>query len=146
MIQKIEYEIQRTPEDYMLDTAPHSLRAVSPEDLKELIDARQIGPVYIHISEQQKEVEDIQNKYGKRPVNWLMDNVPVDSRWCLVHATHMIPEETFKLAETGAVAGLCPVTEANLGDGIFNGSEYVSSGGNMESVQLQTFVSLSLKN
>ena len=109
--------------------APHSLRAVSPEALKEILDSRQLGPVHIHISEQQKEVDDIQNKYGKRPVNWLIDNVPVDSRWCLVHATHMIPEETVKLAETGAVAGLCPITEANLGDGIFDGYEYVSSGG-----------------
>jgi len=129
LLEQIENEIQRAPEDYMLGMAPHSLRAVSPEALKEILDSRQLGPVHIHISEQQKEVEDIQNKYGKRPVNWLMDNVPVDSRWCLVHATHMTPEETFKLAKSGAVAGLCPVTEANLGDGIFNGSEYVSSRG-----------------
>ena len=129
VLEQIENEIQRAPEDYLLGMAPHSLRAVSPEALKEILDSRQIGPVHIHIAEQQKEVEDIQNKYGKRPVIWLMDNVPVDSRWCLVHATHMIPEETVKLAKSGAVAGLCPITEANLGDGIFAGSDYVSSGG-----------------
>jgi len=128
-LEQIENEIQRAPEDFLLGMAPHSLRAVTPEALKEILDSRQLGPVHIHISEQQKEVEDIQNKYGKRPVNWLMDNVLVDSRWCLVHATHMIKEETVKLAKTGAVAGLCPVTEANLGDGIFNGPEYISSGG-----------------
>ena len=129
VLEQIENEIQRAPEDYLFGMAPHSLRAVSQEALKEILDSRQHGPVHIHISEQQKEVEDIQNKYGKRPVNLLMDSVTVDSRWCLVHATHMIPEETVKLANSGAVAGLCPVTEANLGDGIFNGSEYISSGG-----------------
>ena len=129
VLEQIENEIQKAPEDYLLGMAPHSLRAVSQDALKEILDSRQFGPVHIHIAEQQKEVEDIQNNYGKRPVNWLLDNVPVDSRWCLVHATHMLPEETVKLAKSGAVAGLCPVTEANLGDGIFDGSEYVSSGG-----------------
>ena len=129
LLEQINNEIQRAPEDYMLGMAPHSLRAVSQEALKDILDTRQFGPVHIHISEQQKEVEDIQNNYGKRPVNWLLDNVDVDSRWCLVHATHMLPEETSKLAQSGAVAGLCPITEANLGDGIFDGSEYVTYGG-----------------
>ncbi len=129
LLEQIEKEFQRAPEDYMLGIAPHSLRAVSPKSLKEILDARIFGPVHIHISEQQKEVEDIQKKYGKRPVDWLLENAPVDKRWCLIHATHMLPEEILKLAETGAVVGLCPVTEANLGDGIFKGSEYVSIGG-----------------
>ena len=129
ILEQIENEIQTAPEDYMFGMAPHSLRAVSPEALKEILDSRQCEPVHIHISEQQKEVEDIQNNYGKRPVNWLIDNVNVDSRWCLVHATHMLPEEIEKLANSGAVAGLCPITEANLGDGIFDGFEYISSGG-----------------
>ena len=129
ILEQIENEIQTAPEDYMFGMAPHSLRAVSPEALKEILDSRQCEPVHIHISEQQKEVEDIQNNYGKRPVNWLIDNVNVDSRWCLVHATHMLPEEIDKLANSGAVAGLCPITEANLGDGIFDGFEYISSGG-----------------
>ena len=129
ILEQIENEIQKAPEDYMFGMAPHSLRAVSPEALKEILESRQLGPVHIHISEQQKEVEDIQNNYGKRPVNWLIDNVNVDSRWCLVHATHMLPEEIEKLANSGAVAGLCPITEANLGDGIFDGFEYISSGG-----------------
>ena len=129
VLEQIENEIQRAPDDYMLGLAPHSLRAVSPEALKEMLDSRQHGPDHIHISEQQKEVGDIQKNYGKRPVNLLMDTVPVDSRWCLFHTTHMIPEETDKLADSGAVAGLCPLTEANLGDGIFDGSKFVSSGG-----------------
>ena len=106
ILEQIQNEIQTAPEDYMFGMAPHSLRAVSPEALKEILDSRQCEPVHIHISEQQKEVEDIKNKYGKRPVSWLMDNVPVDSRWCLVHATHMIPEETVKLAKSNAVVGL----------------------------------------
>ncbi len=129
LLEQIENEIQRAPDDYMLGIAPHSLRAVSKESLKEILDSRQFGPVHIHISEQQKEVEDFKDKFGKRPVNWLIDNAPVDQRWCLIHATHMSNEETVKLAESGAVAGLCPVTEANLGDGTFNGYEYVSYGG-----------------
>ena len=122
-------EIQTAPKDYMFGMAPHSLRTVSPKALREILDSRQLEPVHIHISEQQKEVEDFQNNYSTRPVNWLIDNVNVDSRWCLVHSTHMHPEEIDKLAKSGAVAGLCPVTEANLGDGIFNGSKYISSGG-----------------
>ena len=129
LLEQIENGIKRAPDDYMLGIAPHSLRAVSTESLNEILDSRQFGPVHIHISEQQKEVEDFEDKFGKRPVNWLMDNASVDQRWCLVHATHMSNEETLKLAESGAVAGLCPLTEANLGDGTFNGSEYVSYGG-----------------
>ena len=129
LLEQIENGIKRAPDDYMLGIAPHSLRAVSTESLNEILDSRQFGPVHIHISEQQKEVEDFEDKFGKRPVNWLMDNASVDQRWCLVHATHMSNEETLKLAESGAVAGLCPVTEANLGDGTFNGFEYVSYGG-----------------
>ena len=129
LLEQIENGIKRAPDDYMLGIAPHSLRAVSTESLNEILDSRQFGPVHIHISEQQKEVEDFEDKFGKRPVNWLMDNASVDQRWCLVHATHMSNEETIKLAESGAVAGLCPLTEANLGDGTFNGFEYVSYGG-----------------
>ena len=129
LLEQIESEMQWVPEDYMLGIAPHSLRAVSPDNMNEILSSRQFGPVHIHISEQKREVEDFENKYGKRPVNWLMDNASVDQRWCLVHATHMITEETLKLVESGAVAGLCPVTEANLGDGTFNGYEYVSNGG-----------------
>ena len=129
LLEQIEKEIKTAPKDYRLGIAPHSLRAVTPESLKEILDTRYFVPVHIHISEQKKEVEDFQYKYGNRPVNWILDNVPVDSHWCLVHATHMLPEETTKLANSGAVAGLCPITEANLGDGIFDGSQYVSSGG-----------------
>ncbi|HEY2925695.1 formimidoylglutamate deiminase [Piscinibacter sp.] len=113
--------------------APHSLRAVPPAALNEVvqglhaIDAR--APVHIHIAEQQREVDDCVAWSGQRPVQWLLANARVDARWCLVHATHMSDDESRALAASGAVAGLCPSTEANLGDGVFDASAYVGAGG-----------------
>lgn len=100
--------------------ALHSLRAVPPQALNAVLDSK-LGdrPVHIHIAEQIGEVQDCLNVRGARPVEWLLDNATVDARWCLVHATHMTADETRGLAECGAVAGLCPTTEANLGDGLF---------------------------
>jgi len=115
--------------DARIGIAPHSLRAISPADLSCALAAHVAGPVHIHIAEQPKEVEDVKRWLGARPVEWLMANAPVDSRWCLVHATHMTPDETIALAKSGAVAGLCPITEANLGDGSFDGARYVEAGG-----------------
>ncbi len=109
--------------------APHSLRAVSPEMLSAVLAATTDGPVHIHIAEQEKEVDACVAWSGARPVEWLLDQLQVDTRWCLVHATHMTDAETQNLAASGAVAGLCPTTEANLGDGIFNGVEYHAAGG-----------------
>ena len=94
-----------------------------------LLAARPAGPVHIHIAEQEKEVTDVEARLGQRPVAWLLDNADVDARWCLIHATHMTESETRSFAATGAVAGLCPITEANLGDGIFNGDTYLAAGG-----------------
>ena len=129
LLEQAQFALRDAPEDYALGMAPHSLRAVSPEALKGIIDARTSGPVHIHIAEQIKEVEDVKENYGALPVEWLLQNVSVDSRWCLIHATHMTPEETQNLAKSGAVVGLCPITEANLGDGVFDGSGLLSSGG-----------------
>jgi formimidoylglutamate deiminase len=109
--------------------APHSLRAVTPAELSELVTLAGNGPLHIHIAEQMKEVDDCIAWSGARPVEWLLANAPVDQRWCLVHATHMIADETVRTARSGAVAGLCPITEANLGDGIFSGEAFVSHGG-----------------
>lgn len=110
--------------------AAHSLRAVTKEALGQLIAAVQDPvPTHIHIAEQPKEIEDCLAWSGYRPVDYLMDNFDVDRHWCLVHATHMTNEETKKLALSGAVAGLCPTTEANLGDGLFNASRYLDNGG-----------------
>lgn len=115
--------------DARIGVAPHSLRAISPEDLKRVLDAHKDGPIHIHIAEQPKEVEDIKAWLGARPVEWLLGAVAVDDRWCLVHATHMTDAETLALAGSGAVAGLCPITEANLGDGPFNGARYLEAAG-----------------
>jgi len=109
--------------------APHSLRAVTPDELAAILPLAGAGPIHIHLAEQLKEVEDCIAWNGSRPVRWLLDHAPVDRHWCLVHATHMTDEETRAMAATGAVAGLCPVTEANLGDGIFNAPRFCGAGG-----------------
>jgi formiminoglutamate deiminase len=114
--------------DGVLGVAPHSLRAVTPDELA-AVTALTDGPIHIHAAEQVKEVEDCLAWSGARPVEWLLTNAAVDSRWCLVHATHMTTEETQGLARSGAVAGLCPVTEANLGDGVFPARDYLAAGG-----------------
>lgn len=117
------------PSDTRVGAAPHSLRAIAPDDLRVLLNDHGAGPIHIHIAEQPREVDDIIAWLGQRPVDWLLDHAPVDHRWCLVHATHMTADETLRMARSGAVAGLCPVTEANLGDGPFNGSDYLRAGG-----------------
>ncbi|UDL94121.1 formimidoylglutamate deiminase [Lichenihabitans sp. PAMC28606] len=109
--------------------APHSLRAATPEDLAAILTLAEGGPVHIHIAEQMKEVEDCLAWSGQRPVEWLLDHAPVDDRWCLIHATHMTEAETLRMAATGAVAGLCPITEANLGDGTFKAPTFTEAGG-----------------
>jgi formiminoglutamate deiminase len=109
--------------------APHSLRAVSPDQLKAILPLAQSGPVHIHIAEQVKEVEDCLAWSGKRPVEWLFDAAEIGPGWCLVHATHMTETEMRLLARSGAVAGLCPITEANLGDGLFPLEPFLRAGG-----------------
>lgn len=117
------------PADTHVGIAPHSLRATSPDDLTRVLGLQDNKPVHIHISEQPKEVADITEWLGARPVEWLLENAAVDHQWCLIHATHMSSKETIGMAKSGAVAGLCPITEANLGDGPFNGVEYLAAGG-----------------
>jgi formimidoylglutamate deiminase len=109
--------------------APHSLRAVTPSELLAVLPLAEDGPIHIHVAEQAKEVDDCVAWSGMRPVQWLLDHAPVDGQWCLIHATHMNSEETGHMAQSGAVAGLCPITEANLGDGIFNAAEFMGFGG-----------------
>ncbi|SAL41463.1 N-formimino-L-glutamate deiminase [Caballeronia choica] len=113
--------------------APHSLRAVSGESLSTLLeglDARfDRAPVHIHIAEQTAEVDACLAANGQRPVEWLLDRFAVDERWCLVHATHVDANECARLAASGATAGLCLTTEANLGDGIFPARDYLDAGG-----------------
>jgi formiminoglutamate deiminase len=113
----------------VVGVAPHSLRAVMPEELAAVAGMADGAPIHIHAAEQVKEVEDCLAWSGARPVEWLLANAAVDRRWCLIHATHMTKQETAEMARHGAVAGLCPITEANLGDGIFNGPLFVRAGG-----------------
>ncbi|HVF17219.1 MAG TPA: formimidoylglutamate deiminase [Steroidobacteraceae bacterium] len=109
--------------------AAHSLRAVTPEELETLTRIEHGGPMHIHIAEQIREVEQWQQWAGARPVEWLLDHVDVNERWCLVHATHVSSVEVQRMAASGATVGLCPITEANLGDGIFPASEFVKHEG-----------------
>jgi formimidoylglutamate deiminase len=110
--------------------APHSLRAVGPQALREVVAGVDAAtPVHIHIAEQQLEVRECIAWSGQRPVEWLLSHADVDARWCLVHATHLTPAERDALAASRAVAGLCPTTEANLGDGVFDAAAYLAAGG-----------------
>ncbi|MBB2692560.1 UNVERIFIED_ORG: formiminoglutamate deiminase [Rhizobium esperanzae] len=112
-----------------LGLAPHSLRAATPEELARVVPLAGDGPIHIHVAEQVKEVEDCVAWSGARPVQWLLDHMPVDERWCLIHATHMTEDETRRMAKSGAIAGLCPITEANLGDGAFAAPLFLDEGG-----------------
>jgi formiminoglutamate deiminase len=114
--------------DARVGVAPHSLRAVTPQELREVI-ALGAGPIHIHAAEQAREVEECLAWSGARPVQWLLDHADVDARWCLVHVTHMTDGEITRLARSGAVAGFCPITEANLGDGIAPAAPFLQAGG-----------------
>ena len=109
--------------------APHSLRAVTLDDLKWAISTFPEGPAHIHISEQTREVDDCLAAHGKRPIDLLMDTVEVDARWFLIHATHADANEIARMAKSQATVGLCPITEANLGDGLFDVPALLTHGG-----------------
>jgi formimidoylglutamate deiminase len=116
-----------------IGVAPHSLRAVDPDDVlrlrQQLVHLGPDAPWHMHVAEQQQEVTECIEATGARPVQWLLDHAGLDRHWCLVHATHMSSEETIGLAGSGAVAGLCPSTEADLGDGFFDAQRFLSAGG-----------------
>lgn len=108
----------------------HSLRAVDKAQIAEVLSASHGDmPVHIHIAEQQKEVADCLAWSGQRPVQWLHNEIGLDQRWCLVHATHLDPHEVSLIAHSQAVVGLCPSTEANLGDGIFPAVDFAKQQG-----------------
>ena len=116
-------------EGAVVGVAPHSLRAVTPDELAAVAVMAGDAPIHIHVAEQVKEVDDCLAWSGMRPVEWLLSHADVDTRWCLIHATHMTDAETRQMAKSGAIAGLCPVTEANLGDGTFAASAFIEHGG-----------------
>lgn len=125
----LQTAFQNLPKDFTLGVAPHSLRAVTQSGLEACAELSTLGPLHIHAAEQTAEVQEVVTHLSARPVEWLLENTPIDERWCLIHATHMNETETRGLAASGAVAGLCPLTEANLGDGIFNGADFLEAGG-----------------
>ena len=120
--------VSRLP-DAKVGVAPHSLRAVTPDELSRVVALADGGPIHIHVAEQVKEVADCRAWSGQRPVAWLLDHAPVDARWCLIHATHVDDAEIDGMIRFGAVAGLCPITEANLGDGVFPTARFLQGGG-----------------
>lgn len=117
------------PADSVLGIAPHSLRAVDPDGLAAILPVAGDGPIHIHAAEQVAEVAEVEAHLGARPVEWLLAEAGIGPRWCLIHATQMLPHETEGLAASGAVAGLCPITESSLGDGIFDGVRFLAAGG-----------------
>ena len=123
--------LKSLPSDTRMGVAPHSLRAVGREDLIATTKLSKDGPIHMHLAEQIAEVDEVSAFWGKRPVEWLLENADVNENWCLIHCTQIAEHETLGLAKTGAVAGLCPITESSLGDGIFDGVRYLDAGGNI---------------
>ena len=110
--------------------ALHSLRAVPPDAMHAVLTALPAASrIHIHIAEQMPEVEECLARRGARPVQWLLDSVPVDARWTLVHATHLDEEEVRDIAGSGATVAICTSTEGNLGDGLFPLRDYLDAGG-----------------
>lgn len=129
LVESANATISKSFSDARIGVAPHSLRAVSRESLSEVIKLRPDDVVHIHLAEQIMEVDEVIAAYGKRPVEWLFDNHEISERWCLIHLTQMQPHETISVAQSRAVAGLCPITEANLGDGIFDAIRFLENKG-----------------
>lgn len=129
LLEGAEAALASLPGDAVLGLAPHSLRAVPAKALAEAAGMRPGFPVHMHLAEQVAEVNEVKAHLGARPVEWVLDNAGIDGRWCLVHCTQMERHETLGLAASGAVAGLCPITESSLGDGIFDGVAYAAAGG-----------------
>ncbi|MBO6777620.1 MAG: formimidoylglutamate deiminase [Marinibacterium sp.] len=119
--------VDALPSDATLGVAPHSLRAVPADALVGATGGT--GPIHMHLAEQVKEVEEVRAITGARPVEWALEHLDLDRRWCMIHCTQMTQAETEALARSGAVAGLCPITEASLGDGIFDGRRWLDHGG-----------------
>ncbi|KCZ46629.1 MULTISPECIES: formimidoylglutamate deiminase [unclassified Hyphomonas] len=129
LVEKAQGALGRLPADCRLGVAPHSLRAVADNDIARVEQLLPSGPVHMHLAEQQEEVDEVLERYGTRPVTWFLDNCNAGPRWCLIHCTRMEKTETIRLAGSGAVAGVCPSTEANLGDGIFQADTWLEHDG-----------------
>ena len=131
LFQRVSKILETSPPDTFLGLAPHSLRAVDPKDLIELVNIAEKKPIHMHLAEQVAEVDEVKEFLGARPVEWVMENLDISNQWCMIHCTQMEPHEVKILAKTQAVAGLCPITESSLGDGIFEGANWMSNNGNI---------------
>ena len=123
--------LRSLPADSMIGTAPHSLRAISAEDFARHRELRGSGPLHMHLAEQKAEVSEVEAAHGLRPVEWVLEHGAPDEHCCFIHCTQMQPHETVGLARSGAIAGLCPITESSLGDGIFDGVNWLQSAGSI---------------
>ncbi|UYV38622.1 formimidoylglutamate deiminase [Rhodobacteraceae bacterium D3-12] len=121
--------LSRGAADWTMGVAPHSIRAVGPDDLKALSALHPSGPIHMHLAEQVAEVDEVAAHLGQRPVEWALANLAPDARWHMVHCTQMLAHETTGLATSGATAVLCPLTESSLGDGIFDGVSWLAQNG-----------------
>ncbi|MEM9523445.1 MAG: formimidoylglutamate deiminase [Pseudomonadota bacterium] len=131
LVEACRSAIAAGPQDWILGVAPHSLRAVGIQDLDHIPALAPEGPIHMHLAEQTREVEEVRAVLGARPVEWVLANLAIDARWNMVHCTQMRPEETKALARSGSTAVLCPITEANLGDGVFDGVRWLENGGDL---------------
>jgi formimidoylglutamate deiminase len=129
---RIQAEARARGQSHLLNAgvALHSLRAVDTHAIREVEKNLGQAPLHIHVAEQTREVEDCLHHRGLRPVEWLIDQVGLDTRWNLVHATHTLPHELAGIARAGASVVLCPTTEANLGDGLFDLTRALGQGVN----------------
>jgi len=123
--------VKQCAEDTTMGLAPHSLRAVAPEDLPRLVELANGSPIHLHLAEQLAEVDEVQAAWGSRPVEWVLENIDLSPQWCMIHCTQMQAHETEGLAKSGAIAGLCPITESSLGDGTFDGLNWLQHGGTL---------------
>jgi formimidoylglutamate deiminase len=131
LFQRVSKILETSSPETFLGLAPHSLRAVDPKDLIELVNIAEKKPIHMHLAEQVAEVDEVKEFLGARPVEWVMENLDISNQWCMIHCTQMEPHEVKMLAKTQAVAGLCPITESSLGDGIFEGANWMSNNGNI---------------
>lgn len=131
LFQSVTKSLEASPSDTYLGLAPHSLRAVNPKDLIKLVSLAKENPIHMHLAEQVAEVDEVKEFLGSRPVEWVLENLDISNQWCMIHCTQMDPHEVKMLAKTQAIAGLCPITESSLGDGIFEGTNWMSNNGNI---------------
>ena len=131
LFQKVGIDLKSNSRDTVLGLAPHSLRAVHPDNFDDIKALAGGKPIHMHLAEQVAEIEEVKSFWGARPVEWVLDNIDINQQWCMIHCTQMENHEVVGLAKSGATAGLCPITESSLGDGIFDGINWLQNNGSI---------------